>query len=662
MAEISPNVSSQLYIANGITTAFAFPFSVVSATDVLVLWNGAPHGTGYSVTFGDLAGTVTFQTPPPDGTTIRILLDPDYVQSSEFADQGAYNLSTVNLINRRAAIKALATEDRAVRALKAPLGETGPDIPAAVDRAGALLAFDEDGKVDTSRKLAAFDADVAGVAESAGAASGSAAAAAGSASSAATNAGAAQASATAAGGSATAASGGATAAAGSATAASGSAAAAAGSAATAVTQASNASTSATAAAGSAATAAASASLSVNVTDKIEGALSYSLPVTAGNPVVSGIANLPVNGIYLSDVSLPNGIVGNASLYIGAVGDGTGKLVWASPAGTSSWKVENVVGVSGLMAGSNVLATGAALPVGMRVLDGWRLGWYAFTGGAQPTYNLGGTSMSAGGVPTIGATFNTAPLTLKISISSSVNTIPYKIEPQLLQTQSDVAAIHTKLVAQRQTIGYPFGAIPDGTATASGVSASSSDKVLGDGFIYQVRLYTSGPGTISCQRWRPVNGLVSYVGPAFSVVVTGTGWQSITLASPVQVFEGDYINFNSGTILRFSAQAASPNYSEHADGWVTWLPVSHGAALVTTVGPQPGIRFHIGFDIMFYSKRARTQRNLITVHSSDKGVVKRNSYGAPVFTLIGKSWPQKVADRSEWRMETFSGRRRTFRAA
>ena len=258
MAEISPNVSSQLYIANGITTTFAFPFSVVSATDVLVLWNGAPHATGYSITFGDLAGTVTFQTPPPDGTTIRILLDPDYLQSSEFADQGAYNLSTVNVINRRAAIKALATEDKAVRALKAPLGETGPDIPAAVDRAGALLAFDEDGKADTSRKLAAFDADVAGVAASASAAatsataaSGSATAAGASAGAAATSATAASGSATAASGSATAASGSATAAAGSATFASGSATAAAGSAMTATTQAGNAASSATAAATSA---------------------------------------------------------------------------------------------------------------------------------------------------------------------------------------------------------------------------------------------------------------------------------------------------------------------------------------------------------------------------------------------------------------------------
>ena len=141
MAEISPNVSSQLYIANGITKAFAFPFSVVSATDVLVLWNGAPHGTGYSVTFGDLAGTVTFQTPPPDGTTIRILLDPDYVQSSEFADQGAYNLSTVNLINRRATIKALVLKKTLDRALKLPSGTAVPDMPA-LPSGRAVVAYD----------------------------------------------------------------------------------------------------------------------------------------------------------------------------------------------------------------------------------------------------------------------------------------------------------------------------------------------------------------------------------------------------------------------------------------------------------------------------------------------------------------------------------------
>lgn len=145
MAEISPNVSSPVYTANGIVTEFTFPFSVVSETDVLVLWNGAPHGTGYSITFGDLAGTVTFQAPPPNGTKIQILLDPDYVQTSEFADQGSYNLSTVNTINRRAAIRDLVNKDKADRALKVPLGETGLVLPKSADRPGTLLGFDAGG-------------------------------------------------------------------------------------------------------------------------------------------------------------------------------------------------------------------------------------------------------------------------------------------------------------------------------------------------------------------------------------------------------------------------------------------------------------------------------------------------------------------------------------
>lgn len=130
MAEISPNVSSPVYTANGIVTAFTFPFSVVSETDVLVLWNGAPHATGYNVTFGDLAGTVTFQTPPPNGTKIQILLDPDYLQTSEFADQGSYNLSTVNAINRRAVIKDLALKEGVARSIKFPHGTAVADLPA----------------------------------------------------------------------------------------------------------------------------------------------------------------------------------------------------------------------------------------------------------------------------------------------------------------------------------------------------------------------------------------------------------------------------------------------------------------------------------------------------------------------------------------------------
>jgi hypothetical protein len=147
VAAISPNVSSDPQLGTGSKTDFAFNFSVVTATDVGVYVDGIrkTYGADYIVTFGDVSGTVTFTAALASGATILLVSEPDYLQASEFADQGAYNLSTVNAINRRGAIRDLVTKDRADRSLKVPRGEDGLTIPAAEDRAEALLGFDEDG-------------------------------------------------------------------------------------------------------------------------------------------------------------------------------------------------------------------------------------------------------------------------------------------------------------------------------------------------------------------------------------------------------------------------------------------------------------------------------------------------------------------------------------
>lgn len=143
MATISPNVFDAYEIHES-RSAFPFTFSVVSATDVAVEIDGTPVTAGYSVSLAETGGTVTFDAPRAAGERILILLRPDYLQTSEFADQGAYNLSTINTINRRATLRALATENKARRALKVPLGEEGPeialaDVPSIVAVGNSLL-------------------------------------------------------------------------------------------------------------------------------------------------------------------------------------------------------------------------------------------------------------------------------------------------------------------------------------------------------------------------------------------------------------------------------------------------------------------------------------------------------------------------------------------
>jgi len=143
VAAISDKVSTPPQNGDGTNKAFAFDFSIVAPGDIGVYVDGVEkeYPADYSVAFGDISGTVTFNDAPAAGTQILLVSRPDYRQTSEFADQGAYNLSTVNTINRRATIRGLVTEDKASRALKVPLGETPPELESLADAEGMVLGI-----------------------------------------------------------------------------------------------------------------------------------------------------------------------------------------------------------------------------------------------------------------------------------------------------------------------------------------------------------------------------------------------------------------------------------------------------------------------------------------------------------------------------------------
>ncbi len=170
MAAISDKVSTPPQSGDGTNKAFAFDFSIIAAGDVGVYVDGVEkdYPDDYGVVFGDMSGTVTFHEAPAAGTQILLVSQPDYSQTSEFANQSAYNLSTVNTINRRATIRDLVTEDKAIRALKVPLREGGLTVPSAANRAGKIFGFDGSGSPDLTRTFLAFDASVADTVANAG--------------------------------------------------------------------------------------------------------------------------------------------------------------------------------------------------------------------------------------------------------------------------------------------------------------------------------------------------------------------------------------------------------------------------------------------------------------------------------------------------------------
>lgn len=163
MAAISPNVSSAPQLGTGSKTDFTFNFSVVAATDVGVYVDGIrkAYGADFSVAFGDVSGTVTFTTAPASGAAILLVSEPDFLQASEFADQGAYNLSTVNTINRRAAIRDLVLKDAASRALRFPRGTEAADLPALPQSETRVLGYGPGGFVWAPNDAVTVASDVA---------------------------------------------------------------------------------------------------------------------------------------------------------------------------------------------------------------------------------------------------------------------------------------------------------------------------------------------------------------------------------------------------------------------------------------------------------------------------------------------------------------------
>jgi hypothetical protein len=152
---ISPDIESGPFIGNGAQTAFPFSFTAITPAEVAVELDDVSQSAGFTVTLADVGGTVTFAMAPAAGARITLRSRPDYLQDSAFENEGAYNLATVNTINRRQTVRALVTRDQAERAVKAPGGDgTDMTLPIAAARADKLLGF---GAIGDGAPPAVFD-------------------------------------------------------------------------------------------------------------------------------------------------------------------------------------------------------------------------------------------------------------------------------------------------------------------------------------------------------------------------------------------------------------------------------------------------------------------------------------------------------------------------
>lgn len=146
----------QGYTANGVTTAFSFPFTILAEGDLGVMVDGALQtlNVAYTVTgVGGASGTVTFTTAPANLAAIVIYRDSDLTRATDYQDNGDLLAATVNRDFDRLWLvlqEMLLGAKLSPRAVRAPVGETLSDLPAADVRKGKIQSFNiSTGDVET---------------------------------------------------------------------------------------------------------------------------------------------------------------------------------------------------------------------------------------------------------------------------------------------------------------------------------------------------------------------------------------------------------------------------------------------------------------------------------------------------------------------------------
>lgn len=149
---VSTQTSRVEHVGNGSTTAFSVNFYFLAAGDLKVYQGGVLKTltTHYTVSgAGNPAGgTVTFLTAPTNGQDVVILRDPALTQGVDYQPNDPFPAETHERALDRLTMISQRLKDRMDRAVIAPDSDTGsPDmvLPVADDRAGTVLAFDENG-------------------------------------------------------------------------------------------------------------------------------------------------------------------------------------------------------------------------------------------------------------------------------------------------------------------------------------------------------------------------------------------------------------------------------------------------------------------------------------------------------------------------------------
>lgn len=145
MSVSTTNAVSGPFITNGATTVFPFTFTAPSASEVSVILRDAggndttvSRSTYTTSLVSGGGGSVTFDVAPASGSSLYLLLEPDFTQGTEFEEGSRYLASAHNAALDRAALRD--------QWLKARVEALYPEGILGGGGASQFLAFDSDGR------------------------------------------------------------------------------------------------------------------------------------------------------------------------------------------------------------------------------------------------------------------------------------------------------------------------------------------------------------------------------------------------------------------------------------------------------------------------------------------------------------------------------------
>ncbi|MEI6160259.1 MAG: phage tail fiber protein [Roseococcus sp.] len=150
IGDIAPRVH---YVADGVQTAFTYPFPIFEPGDIAVLGNNVPSNFGFTIEGAGESGggTIRYAAPPAAGTRLTILRRLTVERVTDFQSNGVLRANTLNdeLDRQVAALQDVRDDVQGAIRLDPSEAPAGMTLPLREGRAEKLLGFDALGEVTT---------------------------------------------------------------------------------------------------------------------------------------------------------------------------------------------------------------------------------------------------------------------------------------------------------------------------------------------------------------------------------------------------------------------------------------------------------------------------------------------------------------------------------